>query len=378
MNDVERSAVRWLDEMHPVHNVRNRGGSAQVLTRIAKPVARISAVFALVGMVATLTLAQTVAQDATPAASAYTPPADVGELEGEIVSDGSSTVGPLTIAAAENFNEFAPNVENNVTISGTGGGFERFCNGETDLQNASRAIAEDEVALCAENEVDYFEFEVAFDGITIVVPESNTFLTCISTDVLAQIWNGEVTNFNEINPDFPDLEISLFGPGTESGTYDFFNEEILGEDEAGEVIEPSAAYEPSEDDNTLVEGVAGTEGGFGYFGYSYYAEAQDRLNAVAVTPDSDLNNCVSPDPETIRSGTYTPLSRPLYIYVKASSLAEKPELQEFLRYYVADAAAIATSIGFVDAPAEDIAASLEKLEGAIAGTTPPDSQAAGS
>ena len=349
-----------------------------MLTRIVEPVARISAVLALIGMLATLTLAQAVAQDSTPAASAYTAPANVGDLEGEIVSDGSSTVGPLTIAAAENFNEFAPNVENNVTISGTGGGFERFCLGETDLQNASRAISEDEVALCGENGVDYYEFEVAFDGITIVVPESNTFLTCISTDVLAQIWNGEVENFNEISPEFPDLEISLFGPGSESGTYDFFNEEILGEDEAGETFEPSASYEPSEDDNTLVEGVAGTEGGLGHFGYSYYTEAQDRLNAVAVTADGDPNSCVSPDPETIRTGTYAPLSRPLYVYVKASSLAENPALQEFLRYYVADASAIATSIGFVDAPAEDIAASVEKLEGAIAGTTPPDNQAAGS
>lgn len=348
-----------------------------MLTRIVEPIARFGAVMAMVAMLASLSLAHAVAQDGTPVPVPYTPPANAGELEGEIVSDGSSTVGPLTIAAAENFNEIAPNVENNVTISGTGGGFERFCNGETDLQNASRAISEDEKALCAENEVDYFEFEVAFDGITIVVPESNTFLTCISTEALAQIWNGDVENFNEINPDYPDLEINLFGPGTESGTYDFFNEEILGEDEEGETIEPSASYEPSEDDNTLVEGVAGTEGGLGYFGYSYYIEAEDRLNAVAVTADGDLANCVAPDPDTIRTGTYAPLSRPLYVYVSASGLAENPALQEFLRYYLSDASAIATSIGFVDAPAEAISASVEKLEGAVTGTTPPDSQAGG-
>ena len=349
-----------------------------MLTRIVEPVARIGAMLALIAMLATLTLAQAVAQDSTPAAGAYTPPANAGELEGEIISDGSSTVGPITQAAAENFTDFAPNVEISVTTSGTGGGFEAFCNDETDLQNASRPIAEDEAALCAENGVNYYEFEVAYDGVTIVVPESNTFLTCISTEVLAQIWNGEIENYNEINPDFPDLEISLFGPDSESGTYDYFNEEVLGEDEAGEVFEPSASYEPSSDDNVLVEGVSGTEGGLGYFGYAYYETAQDRLNAVGVTADGDVNNCVSPTADTIRSQEYAPLARPLFVYVKASSLTENSALQEFLRYFVTDSAAIAISTGAVDAPLEDIAASVEKLEGAIAGTTPPDSQAAGS
>jgi phosphate transport system substrate-binding protein len=141
------------------------------------------------------------------------------------------------------------------------------------------------------------------------------------------------------------------------------------------VLEPTASYEPSSDDNVLVEGVSGTEGGLGYFGFAYYETAQDRLNAVAVTADGDLNNCVAPSADTIRDQSYAPLSRPLYVYVKASSLAENPALQEFLRYYVADSAGIATSTGAVDAPAEDIAASVEKLEGAISGTVVPDSQA---
>jgi phosphate transport system substrate-binding protein len=316
------------------------------------------------------------AQDATPAASTYTPPADIADLEGTIVSDGSSTVGPITTAAAENFSELAPNVEIEVSVSGTGGGFTRFCDDETDLQNASRPISEDEMGQCADNGVDYYEFEIAFDGITIVVPESNTFLTCMSTDVLASIWNGEVTNFNEIDPSFPDLEIQLFGADSESGTYDYFNEEILGEDDEGEMLEPQADYEPSSDDNVLVEGVSGTEGGLGYFGFAYYENAQDRLNAVAITADGDLNNCVTPSARTIRSQEYAPLSRPLFIYVKASSLQENRALQEFLRYFVADASAIATSTGAVDAPAQELAASAEKVEGAIAGTTPPDSQSA--
>ena len=330
----------------------------------------------IAALIAMLMVSPALAQDATPGASNYTPPDNIGELEGSIVSDGSSTVGPITQAAAEDFNELAPNVESSVSISGTGGGFTKFCDDETDLQNASRPIDEEEAAVCAENGVDYYEFEVAFDGLTIVVPESNTFLTCISTDLLRQIWMGEITNFNEINPEFPDLEIQLFGPDTESGTYDYFNEEILGEDEAGETIEPAADYEPSSDDNVLVEGVSGTEGGLGYFGFAYYEDAQDRLNAVAVTADGDLNNCVAPSPDTIRDGTYTPLSRPLFVYVKASSLAENPALQEFMRFSLADSASIAQSVGYVDAPAEDIAAAAEKLEGAIAGSAPPDSQGA--
>jgi phosphate transport system substrate-binding protein len=314
------------------------------------------------------------AQESTPAASNYSPPADIGDLEGSIVADGSSTVGPITTAAAENFSELAPNVEIEVSISGTGGGFTRFCEGETDIQDASRPISEDELAACAENGIDFYEFEIAYDGITIVVPESNTFLTCMSTDALAAIWNGETTNFNQINPEYPDLEIQLFGADSESGTYDYFNEQILGEDDAGEVIEPSADYEPSSDDNVLVEGVSGTEGGLGYFGYSYFETAQDRLNAVAITADGDPNNCVTPTPDTIRSQEYAPLSRPLFVYVKASSLAENPALQEFIRYYIAEASAIATSTGAVDAPAEDLAASAEKVEGAIAGSVAPDSQ----
>ena len=319
------------------------------------------------------------AQDGTPEAGgpvAYAPGDNVADLTGEIVSDGSSTTGPITIAAGENFTgEYAGDVEINVAISGTGGGFEKFCNDETDIQNASRPIDEEEAALCGENGVDYFEFEIAFDGITIVVPESNTFLTCVSTDLLAQIWNGEVTNYNQILPEFPDLEIQLFGADSESGTYDYFNEEILGEDENGDTLAPAAEYEPSSDDNVLVEGVSGTEGGLGYFGYAYYESSQDRLNAVSVTATGDPAGCIAPTADTIRSQEYAPLSRPLYVYVKASSLADNPALQEFMRYYIADASEIAKSTGAVDAPAADLLASQDKLEAAISGEGTPDSQA---
>ena len=213
-------------------------------------------------------------------------------------SDGSSTVGPITTAAAENFSELAPNVEIEVSISGTGGGFSRFCEGETDIQNASRPINEEEAAICAENGIDYYEFEIAYDGITIVVPESNTFLTCISTESLAAIWNGEITNFNQIDPSYPDLEIKLFGADSESGTYDYFNEQILGEDDAGEVIEPSASYEPSSDDNVLVEGVAAPKADLVTSGSRTSRMRRIALNAVAVTADGDMNNCVVPSADT--------------------------------------------------------------------------------
>lgn len=337
------------------------------------PVAALAAAFALTPLAS--------AQDSTPAAGGATPtayeaPADIGNLSGEINVDGSSTVGPITQAAAETFNGLAPNVDISVGISGTGGGFESFCAGDTDISDASRPINDDEATACADSSVDYYNFEVAFDGIAIVVPEGNTFLTSITTETLKSIWMGDITNYNEIDPSYPDLAISLFGPDDQSGTYDYFNEEILGDDANGDTITPAADYEPSADDNTLVEGVSGTEGGFGYFGYAYYEENQDRLNVLSVSADGDLANAVEPTADSIRSGEYAPLARPLYVYVSAASLSENTALQEFLRYYIADAATIAPSTGAVDAPSADLAASQEKLEGAIDGSVAPDSSAA--
>ena len=336
------------------------------------PVAALAATFALTPLAS--------AQDSTPAATPgagptpYEAPADLASLEGEINVDGSSTVGPITTAAQESFSEVAPNVDISVNISGTGGGFEKFCAGDTDISDASRPINDDETASCADGGVDFYNFEVAFDGIAIVVPESNTFLTSITTDQLKSIWMGDITNYNELDPSYPDLEISLFGPDDQSGTYDYFNEEILGADDNGDTITPAADYEPSADDNTLVEGVAGTEGGLGYFGYAYYEENQDRLNVVSVSAGG--NPAVVPSADTIRSGEYAPLARPLYLYVSAASLSDNTALQEFLRYYIADAAAIANSTGAVDAPAADLSASQQKLEGAIDGSVQPDSAAA--
>jgi phosphate transport system substrate-binding protein len=331
----------------------------------------LALVIALVSMVALTPALRVVAQEATPAATItpYEAPDNAGDLEGSIEADGSSTVGPITEAVAEEFQQVAPNVQLSVGISGTGGGFERFCNGETDIQDASRPIDEEESALCAENNVEYYRFEVAFDGITVAVNKNNTALTCVSVESLAALWTegSDVITFADLGEGLPDEEISLYGPGPDSGTFDFFNEVVLGED-----VEPRTDYTPSEDDNVLVEGVAGDENALGYFGYAYYTENQDRLSAVAIATENDLSNCVAPSLETIADGTYQPLSRPIFIYVKAESLS-RPEVQEFLRFYIANTGTLSEDVGYVAAPAADYAAAQEKLEGAIGGTAEPDS-----
>ena len=331
---------------------------------------------ALIASFAIAPLGSAIAQDATPGAGGefdaapYEAPAD--GVEGEIVADGSSTVFPITQAAAEEFSNLVDGVDITVDFSGTGGGFERFCEGDTAISNASRAISEDEVAICAENGVDYYEFEIAYDGITVVVPESNTELTCISVETLGAVWgpDSEITNLNQINAEFADVELDLYGPGTDSGTFDYFTDAINGEEGLSR-----EDYTPSEDDQVLVQGVSGSEGGFGYFGYSYYAENEDILNAVAVAQSPDLSDCVLPSPETIQDGTYAPLSRPLYLYVNAQQLRESPALQEFMRFYLANAEELALVADYIGSPADVYDTAVEDLEAAIDGTGTPDSQA---
>jgi phosphate transport system substrate-binding protein len=306
----------------------------------------------------------TLAQDATPIP--YTPGTDLGSLSGSVEADGSSTVGPITQAVAEEFAAQASGVQVNVGISGTGGGFERFCNGETDVQDASRAIhADDEAVNCATNGVDYYEFEVAYDGITVVVNEENDFVECLSVAQLNQLWapGASGVTWQDLNPDWPADEVVLYGPGTASGTFDYFTAQINGEEGAS-----TENYNPSEDDNVLVEGVAGDANALGYFGFAYFEANQDRLNAVAVDGGA---GCVAPSTETIRDGTYSPLSRPLFVYVKAESLT-RPEVQEFMRFYLANAQALVADVGYVDSPIQVIIDDQTKLEGAIAGTVEPD------
>jgi phosphate transport system substrate-binding protein len=278
-----------------------------------------------------------------------------GGLSGTITADGSSTVGPLTAVASELFNEENPDVRISVGESGTGGGFEKFCAGETDLSNASRPISdEDEVPLCEENGVEYQEMIVANDALTVIVPTSNDFVTCLTTEQLKMIWEPaaekQVTSWNQVDPSFPDVDLDLYGPGTDSGTFDYFTDEINGEEGASR-----ADYTPSEDDNIIVEGVAGSEGGLGYLGFTYYEENTDKLKAVEIDSGS---GCVAPSPETVQDGSYTPLGRPLFIYPSIASLSDNEAFAAFLDFYVANDDTIAEAALYIPL-SDDQKATLE-------------------
>jgi len=250
-----------------------------------------------------------------------------GDLSGEIRIDGSSTVAPFAQAAQEEFQAQNPDVKITVGTSGTGGGFEKFCAGETDISDASRPIdEEEEVPICKKNGVAYKEVQVANDGISIATnPDLN--VDCMTTEQLKQLWEqgSKVNKLNDIDPSFPNTQLSLFGPGTDSGTFEFFTEEINGEE--GNTRKD---YQPSEDDNVLVQGVEGEQGGLGYFGFSYYEQNQDNLGLVKV--DSG-DGCVAPSMETIADGSYTPLSRPLFMYPSDKAL-KRPEVKAFMDFVV--------------------------------------------
>jgi phosphate transport system substrate-binding protein len=263
------------------------------------------------------------------------------KLGGRLSADGSSTVAPLMSLAAERFRKAEPAVKITVGTSGTGGGFERFCRGETDLANASRPIKEEEKALCAKEGVASFPVQVANDGISIVVNKKNTWATCLTVDQLKKIWEpgSKVDNWRDVDPRFPDVELELFGAGTDSGTFDYFTEAIVGEEGASRTD-----YTPSEDDNITVRGVSGVKGALGYFGLSYYTENADRLKALAVDGG---DGCVEPSVESVQDGSYKPLSRPLFTYVNEDAIAEKPALEPFLTYVLDNEVRIARGAKFV-------------------------------
>lgn len=286
---------------------------------------------------------------------------NLADLEGEFEADGSSTLGPLTEAAIEDFAAVVPNVRITNGISGSGGGFSRFANGEIAISNASREIKDEEAALAAENGVEWYRFDMAYDGITVVVSAENDFIEDLTVEELAQIWQADgATTWNEIRAEWPEEAIELYGPGTASGTFDFFNEEILGD------AEVRTDFVPSEDDNVLVAGVAGSPYALGYFGFSYYEENADTLKAVAI-------NGVAPSMDTIGDGSYTPLSRSLFIYVNAAELQEREEVAEFVKFYAANASEIAPTVGFIGMPEDDLQVTLDKVNGAVAGEIEPDS-----
>ena len=286
-----------------------------------------------------------------------------GGASGEVVADGSSTVEPLTAAAGELFAEENPNVNVSVGTSGTGGGFEKFCAGDSDISNASRPIKDDEeVPICEENGVEFTELQVANDALTVVTSTENDFITCLTTEELKTLWEpaaeGTVTTWDQVNPDFPAEPIELYGPGTDSGTFDYFTDEINGEEGASR-----SDYNASEDDNVLVQGVGGSPNALGYFGFSYYEENQDTLKAVEI--DSG-DGCVAPSVEAAQDGSYTPLARPLFIYVGNKAYTDKPEVAEFVDFYVGNVNDVAETAQFIPLN-EDQVATLEETASGLAG-----------
>jgi phosphate transport system substrate-binding protein len=252
-------------------------------------------------------------------------------LSGSIRIDGSSTVFPFAQAAAELFNDDNPDVKISVGEAGTSGGFEKFCAGEIDISDASRPIEPEEVDACKKGGVAYSDFQVANDGISVVTNPALE-ISCLTTDQLKKLWvNKAVSNYSQLGKDadtgqpIPDASVSLYGPGTDSGTFDYFTDVINGEEDLSR-----DDYQPSEDDNVLVEGVAGDQDGLGYFGFSYYAQNQDKLNLVSV---DDGKGCVAPSTETIQSGEYAPLSRPLFMYPSSDAI-QKPEVKAYLQFVV--------------------------------------------
>jgi len=281
-----------------------------------------------------------------------------GDAGGDVITaDGSSTVGPFVTKAAEDF-KAEQDVDVTVGISGTGGGFERFCAGETDLSNASRAIAEDEVALCEEAGVEYVEFRVVTDALTNVVNKENDWVTCLTVDQLNAIWEpgSKVANWNQVDPSFPDVPLKLYGAGTDSGTFDYFTDVINGEEGASR-----SDYSATEDDNVTVQGVSGDRGALGYFGFSYFEENQDQLKALEVDGGG---GCVAPSVAAAQDDSYTPLSRPLFVYANQTSFDDNEDLRNFVKFMFDNNEAIATGAQFVPLSGDQIAEQLAKFEDA--------------
>jgi len=263
-----------------------------------------------------------------------------GKHSGEIIVDGSSTVFPISEAMAEEFMRDNSGARVTVGTSGTGGGFKKFCNGETDISNASRPIKDSEVEMCAEKGVDFIELEVALDGLSVTVNSDNDIFQCLTVDQLNRAWEpgSSVTTWQDIESDWPDDEIEFYGPGPDSGTFDYFTDTVNGE-----VGATRNDFQASEDDNVLVQGIAGDKGSLGYFGFAYYTENADKLKIVAIDGGE---GCVVPTPETIRNGEYAPLSRPLYMYVRTDAL-KRPEIAAFTRYHLDFADLLVPDVGYV-------------------------------
>jgi phosphate transport system substrate-binding protein len=275
-------------------------------------------------------------------------------------ADGSSTVFPITEAVAEEYRNENPNVRAVIGFSGTGGGFKKLAAGEIDVCDASRTIKDEERATCEANGVEFIELEIAFDGLSVVVNPANDWCDCLTVEQLKAIWQPEsaISKWSDLNPEWPEEKIDLFGAGTDSGTFDYFTEAIVGEAKASR-----ADYTPSEDDNMLVTGVEGSKYSLGYFGYAYYRENKERLKLLGV--DAGDGKCVQPSEATVRSNEYKPLSRPLYIYVNKASL-KQPEIVDFVKYYIDTVSKMAPAVGYVPVSDEVAAKTKQTFDDALA------------
>jgi phosphate transport system substrate-binding protein len=278
-------------------------------------------------------------------------------ISGRVQADGSSTVAPLITLAAERFRKQEPGVKVTVGVAGTGGGFERFCAGETDLSNASRAIEDEETQACAKKRIAYREIQVANDGISVIVNPDNDWADCLTVDQLKRIWapGSKVSSWKDLDPSFPDERLQLFGPGTDSGTFDFFTEKIVGEEGANR-----SDYSATEDDNVIVNGVGGGKGALGYLGLSYVEQNKGKLRAVEV---DDGEGCVAPTAETVQDGTYKPLSRPLLVYANVDELEEKLQVSAFLEFLLDNQRSLAKGALFVPLTEDQLNRSRTVLEG---------------
>ncbi|MEO1392863.1 MAG: PstS family phosphate ABC transporter substrate-binding protein [Cyanobacteria bacterium J06634_5] len=297
------------------------------------------------------------------------PAADAGDaVSGEIQIDGSSTVFPISEAMAEEFQIANPGTQVTVGVSGSGGGFKKFCAGETDISNASRPIKDEEVALCGEAGIEFYEVPLAYDGITVVTSQDNDWAQCLTIDQLNTAWSPDseesVTNWNQIDPAFPDEPLALYGPGADSGTFDYFTDEVNGEEGA-----TRGDYTASEDDNVIVTGVQNATGGMGYLGYAYYEENQDSLKSVEI--ENEAGECTAPATETIADGSYNPMSRPLFFYVKKEAYDNKPEVKAFVDYNLDPAnGELVQEAGYITLPDSDLAASKAIIDDGKLGKNP--------
>ncbi len=279
---------------------------------------------------------------------------------GRVTADGSSTVFPIGEAMAEEFQK-TNKAQVIVGTSGTGGGFKKFCGGETDISNASRPIKPTEVELCAKNGIEYVELPIAYDGLAVVVNPKNDWAGAMTVDELKRMWEPEaqakITKWNQIRPEWPDKEIHLFGAGVDSGTYDYFTEAIVRKEHSSR-----GDFTSSEDDNVLVQGVANDEGAIGFFGYAYYEGNKGKLRLVAVDDGKPENGegPIAPSPETVRNNTYQPLSRPLFIYVSKKAL-DRPEVAAFVKFFLDHAVKLVPEVGYIPLPDRAYALAHERV-----------------